>query len=44
MEHAQFPFGGALEAVSTEYLLSKLPPLEEACVFIDAYYRYFSWA
>lgn len=41
--HAQFPFGGALD-VSTEYLLSKLPPLDEACVLVDAYYRYFTWA
>lgn len=41
--HAQFPFGGALD-VSTQYLLSKLPPLDEACVLVDAYYRYFTWA
>ncbi|GMK58493.1 hypothetical protein CspeluHIS016_0505250 [Cutaneotrichosporon spelunceum] len=40
---SQFPFGGAID-VSTQYLLSKLPPLEEACVLVDAYYRYFSWA
>lgn len=40
---AQFPFDGAERAVSTAYLLAKLPPLDEACVFIDAYYRYFAW-
>ncbi|BEI84665.1 hypothetical protein CcaverHIS002_0500660 [Cutaneotrichosporon cavernicola] len=41
--HSQFPFSGAID-VSTQYLLSKLPSLEEACVLVDVYYRYFSWA
>lgn len=37
-----FPFhipGG----VSTEYLLNKLPSLEEARVYVDNYYKYFGW-
>ncbi len=30
-------------SVSTDYLLSKLPTVEEARVYIDSYYKYFGW-
>lgn len=37
-----FPFSTP-GTVSTEYLLSKLPPVEEARVYIDSFYKYFGW-
>lgn len=37
-----FPFSISSN-VTTEYLLSKLPPVEEARVYIDSYYKYFGW-
>ncbi len=37
-----FPFATAVPTTMA-YLMSKLPPREEAKAFTDAYYRYFAW-
>ncbi|GMK58988.1 hypothetical protein CspeluHIS016_0700030 [Cutaneotrichosporon spelunceum] len=37
-----FPFAAAAPTTMA-YLISKLPPREEAKAFTDAYYRYFAW-
>jgi hypothetical protein len=37
-----FPFE-TYAPTTTDFLLSRLPPLEEGRAFVDAYYRYFAW-
>lgn len=40
---AVFPFDGTYVPLRTRALLSRLPPIQEARVLVDSYFRYFSW-